>query len=56
MRRALLCVPAVILAALPSVAQAAPGLNGYLAFGSNRTGSQFSDDVYVTPTAAARRC
>jgi Tol biopolymer transport system component len=30
-------------------AQAWPGLNGYLAYGSNRTGSQFSDDVYVTP-------
>src|SRR5690349_5426822 len=26
-----------------------PGLNGYLAYGSNRTGSTFSDDVYVTP-------
>ena len=48
MRRALLCLPVVLLAALPVAAHAAPGLNGYLAFGSNRTGSQFSDDVYVT--------
>jgi Tol biopolymer transport system component len=52
MRRALLCLPVVLLAALPVAAHAAPGLNGYLAFGSNRTGSQFSDDVYVTPLDA----
>ena len=38
------------LLALPAAtAQAWPGLNGYLAYGSNRTGSQFSDDVYVSP-------
>jgi Tol biopolymer transport system component len=50
MRRALLCLPVALLAALPvAAAHAAPGLNGYLAFGSNRTGSQFSDDIYVTP-------
>jgi Tol biopolymer transport system component len=52
MRRALLCLPVALLAALPVTAHAAPGLNGYLAFGSNRTGSQFSDDVYVTPLDA----
>ena len=43
-------LPAAILAALVTLpaatAQAWPGLNGYLAYGSNRTGSQFSDDVY----------
>lgn len=50
MGRALLCLPVALLAALPvAAAHAAPGLNGYLAFGSNRTGSQFSDDIYVTP-------
>jgi Tol biopolymer transport system component len=49
MRRALLCLPVALLAALPvAAAHAAPGLNGYLAYGSNRTGSQFSDDIYVT--------
>jgi Tol biopolymer transport system component len=46
-------LPAAILAALVALpaasAQAWPGLNGYLAYGSNRTGSQFSDDVYVSP-------
>ena len=36
--------------ALPAAAaQAWPGLNGYMAYGSNRTGSQFSDDIYVSP-------
>jgi len=40
---------ATAILALPAAAQAWPGLNGYLAYGSNRTGSQFSDDVYVTP-------
>jgi Tol biopolymer transport system component len=53
MRRALLCLPVALLAALPvAAAHAASGLNGYLAFGSNRTGSQFSDDIYVTPLDA----
>jgi Tol biopolymer transport system component len=53
MRRALLCLPVALLAALPvAAAHAAPGLNGYLAFGSNRTGSQFSDDIYITPLDA----
>jgi Tol biopolymer transport system component len=46
-------LPAAILAALVALpaasAQAWPGLNGYLAYGSNRTGSQFSDDIYVSP-------
>jgi TolB protein len=46
-------LPAAILAALvalpPASAQAWPGLNGYVAYGSNRTGSQFSDDIYVSP-------
>jgi Tol biopolymer transport system component len=38
------------LVAVPAgTAQAWPGLNGYMAYGSNRTGSQFSDDVYVSP-------
>jgi Tol biopolymer transport system component len=38
------------LIALPAAtAQAWPGLNGYMAYGSNRTGSQFSDDIYVSP-------
>ena len=32
-----------------ATAQAWPGLNGYIAYGSNRTGSQFSDDIYVSP-------
>jgi dipeptidyl aminopeptidase/acylaminoacyl peptidase len=50
--RARSLIPAAVLAlvALPAAtAQAWPGLNGYMAYGSNRTGSQFSDDVYVTP-------
>jgi Tol biopolymer transport system component len=51
--RARRLLPAAILAALVALpvgaAGAAPGLNGYLAYGSNRTGSQFSDDVYVSP-------
>ena len=44
--------PATVLALLAlsaATAQAWPGLNGYMAYGSNRTGSQFSDDIYVTP-------
>ena len=36
-------------AALAPPAHAWPGLNGYIAYGSNRTGSQVSDDIYVTP-------
>src|ERR671930_351781 len=49
-RRLLPAAVLVALVALPAAsAQAWPGLNGYLAYGSNRTGSQFSDDVYVTP-------
>jgi hypothetical protein len=47
--RSLLPVAVLALVALPAGAQAWPGLNGYIAYGSNRTGSQFSDDVYVTP-------
>ena len=38
-----------VAAAAPSVAGASSGLNGYIAFGSSRTGSAFSDDIYVTP-------
>jgi Tol biopolymer transport system component len=52
-RRTRAALPAAILAALVALpaanAQAWPGLNGYMAYGSNRTGSQFSDDVYVSP-------
>src|SRR5919197_1732873 len=49
-RRLLPAAVLVALVALPAAsAQAWPGLNGYLAYGSNRTGSQFSDDVYVSP-------
>jgi Tol biopolymer transport system component len=50
--RARSLVPAAVLAllALPAAtAQAWPGLNGYMTYGSNRTGSQFSDDIYVSP-------
>jgi Tol biopolymer transport system component len=48
--RSLVVMAVVALLALPAAtAQAWPGLNGYLAYGSNRTGSQFSDDVYVSP-------
>src|SRR5512132_3993105 len=51
--RSVLCAAIVAaLVALPATAQAWPGLNGYLAYGSNRTGSQFSDDIYVTPLDA----
>ncbi|HEX6744883.1 MAG TPA: hypothetical protein VF087_11720, partial [Solirubrobacteraceae bacterium] len=51
--RSLLPVVAVALVVLPAAtAQAWPGLNGYLAYGSNRTGSQFSDDIYVSPLDA----
>jgi Tol biopolymer transport system component len=46
-------LPAAVLAALVVLpaggAQAWPGLNGYMVYGSNRTGTQFSDDVYVSP-------
>jgi Tol biopolymer transport system component len=46
-------LPVAILAALVALpvgsASAWPGLNGYMAYGSNRTGSEFSDDVYVSP-------
>ena len=49
--RALLLAAMLALAAgtLAPQAHAWPGLNGYIAYGSNRTGSEFSDDVYVTP-------
>ena len=50
--RARSLLPAAVLTLLvlsAGTAQAWPGLNGYVAYGSNRTGSQFSDDVYVTP-------
>ena len=48
--RSLLCAVAVALVALPAAtAQAWPGLNGYMVYGSNRTGTQFSDDIYVSP-------
>jgi Tol biopolymer transport system component len=51
--RSLLPAVAVALVALPAAtAQAWPGLNGYMAYGSNRTGSQFSDDIYVSPLDA----
>ena len=51
--RSLLPAVAVALVALPAAtAQAWPGLNGYMAYGSNRTGSQFSDDIYVSPLNA----
>jgi Tol biopolymer transport system component len=50
-RARLLPVVAVLaLVALPAAtAQAWPGLNGYMVYGSNRTGSAFSDDIYVSP-------
>ena len=50
--RARALIPPTVLALLAlsgATAQASPGLNGYVAYGSNRTGSQFSDDVYVSP-------
>jgi Tol biopolymer transport system component len=50
--RALSLIPAAVVALVAlsaGTAQAWPGLNGYVAYGSNRTGSQFSDDVYVSP-------
>jgi Tol biopolymer transport system component len=51
--RSLLPAVALALLALPvATAQAWPGLNGYMAYGSNRTGSQFSDDIYVSPLDA----
>ena len=48
------CLGAVLLAALATApaASAWPGLNGYIGFGSNRTGTALSGDVYVTPTDA----
>jgi Tol biopolymer transport system component len=55
-RRARSLLPAAAVLALLTIpaaaAQAWPGLNGYVAYGSNRTGSQFSDDVYVSPLDA----
>ena len=50
--RARTTLPALaIIAALaaPAGADAWPGLNGYMAYGSNRTGTQLSDDVYTSP-------
>jgi Tol biopolymer transport system component len=50
--RARSLLPATVLALFvlsTGAAQAWPGLNGYMAYGSNRTGSAFSDDVYVSP-------
>ena len=50
--RARSLVPAAVLTLLAlsaGTAQAWPGLNGYMTYGSNRTGTQFSDDVYVSP-------
>jgi dipeptidyl aminopeptidase/acylaminoacyl peptidase len=48
--RSLLLAAVLALLALPAAtAQAWPGLNGYMAYGSNRTGSQSSDDIYVSP-------
>jgi dipeptidyl aminopeptidase/acylaminoacyl peptidase len=41
--------PSALVALPAATAQAWPGLNGYMAYGSNRTGSQFSDDIYVSP-------
>jgi dipeptidyl aminopeptidase/acylaminoacyl peptidase len=49
--RARSLLPATVLALFvlsTAAAQAWPGLNGYMAYGSNRTGSAFSDDVYVS--------
>jgi hypothetical protein len=49
--RARSLLPATVLALFvlsTASAQAWPGLNGYMAYGSNRTGSAFSDDVYVS--------
>ncbi len=47
--RTVLSTALLTLAVGAPVAGASPGLNGYIAFGSNRTGSAFSDDIYVTP-------
>jgi dipeptidyl aminopeptidase/acylaminoacyl peptidase len=47
--RRIAALTALAALALPASAGAWTGLNGYLAYGSNRTGSQFSDDVYVSP-------
>jgi len=50
--RARSLLPAAVLTLLAlsgGTAQAWPGLNGYMVYGSNRTGSQFSDDIYVSP-------
>jgi Tol biopolymer transport system component len=50
--RARSLVPAAVLTLLAlsaGTAQAWPGLNGYMTYGSNRTGTQFSDDIYVSP-------
>jgi Tol biopolymer transport system component len=48
-RTTLPALAAIAALAAPAAAHAWPGLNGYMAYGSNRTGSQFSDDVYVSP-------
>src|SRR6476469_3642130 len=47
--RTVLSTALVTLAVGAPAAGASPGLNGYIAFGSSRTGSAFSDDIYVTP-------
>jgi WD40-like Beta Propeller Repeat len=50
--RARSLIPPTVLALLAlsaATAQAWPGLNGYMVYGSNRTGSAFSDDIYVSP-------
>ena len=53
-RRVLLLAAALLVLLLvpPDASQAWSGLNGVLAFGSNRTGSASSDDVFVTPLDA----
>ena len=47
--RTVVATTLLVLAAGAPAAVASPGLNGYIAFGSSRTGSAFSDDIYVTP-------
>ena len=47
--RTVLCTSLLALVVGAPAAGASPGLNGYIAFGSSRTGSAFSDDIYVTP-------
>ena len=48
-RSTLPALAAIAALAAPAAADAWPGLNGYMAYGSNRTGTQLSDDVYTSP-------